>query len=318
MAAIPVCPGCGVIAPTAQTQCALCGTGFGAAAPFAAGGAGDVMFARVRLDVTCRACGAETPVALTLQPDFECASCKGRQAVPSEHWTAALQFAHAAADLCKGRGPVMSQNAYDGVGNTRAFADRRVESVHVQASPGHALCPACRVPLEVHRAEDGRWVASCARCSASLVAALPARADFVAPMLRGVIPHRQHGDVVAITCPSCGGALQVVPGADFATCQYCGTSSRVEQRSAPEAEWVLLEGQSAERRRLEELAARQKQKPAAPAKYDRWAAYDEISAEEEEDCKLAEAADNRELIATFVTVGVFIVLGLVVFAMVSC
>lgn len=107
MAAIPVCPGCGVIAPTARAECALCGTGFGAGAPVAAGGAGDLMFARVRVDVSCSACGAQNPVGLTLAEEVECAGCKSRQAVPSEQWHAIMTTAHAAADLCNERGAVI-------------------------------------------------------------------------------------------------------------------------------------------------------------------------------------------------------------------
>jgi len=246
-----------------MSRCPLCDTSFGETPPQAAGGIVGAVFARVRLDFACPTCGWQTPLPPSLAEHVECQGCKKSQEMPSPQWHSALELAHAVADLCLWRGPVVPENEYQTVGKQRCFAEWRGGLLQVHASPGHPLCAACHAPLEMRRGPEGEWLAHCAQCGARAECYLPERADFVAPSLLTVVDVSVHGQAVAIQCPRCGGPLSVDDNAELATCQYCGTTSRVQRRAQPDGFWVLLRGASDARRQLERaVAARTRRVPA--------------------------------------------------------
>jgi hypothetical protein len=66
--------------------------------------------------------------------------------------------------------------------------------------------------------------------------------------------------VVALNCPSCGGAIDVQVGDRAATCRFCKASCRIPQRTLlslkkqnerPRPWWALFRGPSPKRRELE-------------------------------------------------------------------
>ena len=261
-----VCPGCGVIAPTARTSCVLCEAPFPPAPLVAAGGVGEAVFARVNeSDFECRGCGLRSPVSLAFHAEAECHRCGLVQAFAPGQWEEAIETAHGVADLSgpdpegrfRGVGPsIAAKNPRKSLGlehtrtehtqSTTIFEGGTMKrlTLRVSVSPGHPVCAACHVPLGV--AIDGRGNAEtrCPRCGDRAAYALPAGAAEKAPMLRAAIGPDQRTDrpaakiargdaagVAAIQCPSCGAALAVTPGAELATCQFCRTTSRVARRA---------------------------------------------------------------------------------------
>ncbi len=206
-------------------------------------------------------------MALSFGGEAECHRCGLAQAFAPGQWEAALETAHANADLCgpdpEGRFPgvgpsVAAKNRSKSLGlehtqtestqSTTIFegGSMRRLTLRVSVSPGHPLCASCHAPLGVLLNGRGNAETLCPRCGDRAAYALPPGAAEKAPALRAVIgaEHRvahpggrpgaspddrpaakiERGDaagVAAIRCPSCGAALEVAPGADLATCQYC-------------------------------------------------------------------------------------------------
>jgi hypothetical protein len=78
---------------------------------------------------------------------------------------------------------------------------------------------------------------------------------------------REENGVAALRCPTCGAGLNA-DGAGIVTCQYCQTSSRVDARArgksqrdiAPTPFWLLFEGASAQRGKLQNRAEAERNK----------------------------------------------------------
>ena len=275
---VRICPGCGVIAPTARTSCSVCQTPFGAPV-LAAGRVGPLVFACIHgCEFTCKACGIKSPLGtLELEGQAECWGCGIVQAFDVAQWTDALGFAHGVADLA-GFGP--SRHAEIGTQYTSSTKQQnglimdaggtRTHSLSTTVSPGHPLCTTCRSPLDV--ATKGETTSTrCARCGAAATYALPPNSVATYPALRGIIAAearsdqpiarvvRGAGGVEAPGCPQCGATLTAGEG-EIVNCTFCNANARIPGRLARQQRrgqapkmvpfWVLLDGMSPGRRNI--------------------------------------------------------------------
>ncbi len=161
---------------------------------------------------------------------------------------------------------------------TRGFA--------VAMSPGHPLCTQCKSPLHVQTPADGVVTASCARCGTSETYRAPPAAKGACPDLFGVISPehvegretarvmpQQGSAALAVTCPKCGSALQLAPGARVTNCPYCKTTSVVPDHvasagapppSTPDPFWLAFRSPSTLRTVLNEDAMKAQAPPPPP------------------------------------------------------
>lgn len=283
---IRICPGCGVIAPLSRTACNVCNAPFGPQPLVASGRAGAAVLVCVHAaDFTCKACGIRSPLAtIDASGQAECMGCGLRQAFDVVQWTDALTFAHGVGDLS---GPnldaVSARSRHAKIGteftsstktqNTMIMdgSGTRTHSLKTSVSPGHPVCRACRVPLEVWR-EGPVTKTRCPRCGDAAAYALPENARAAYGPLAGVLANEQRIDrpvaklgrtaagVESTVCPQCGAGLSAGGGSELVKCGYCnlavripGTLARQQQRGAlPKMDpfWVLLDGPSIGRQRL--------------------------------------------------------------------
>jgi LSD1 subclass zinc finger protein len=93
------------------------------------------------------------------------------------------------------------------------------------AGPGHPLCEACKTPL----ADD----AACPKCHRRARVIEATIATKVNRALRAIVivggTPPEGPLLVALSCPSCSGALDVPAGADQVKCKFCGTTSLVNR-----------------------------------------------------------------------------------------
>lgn len=244
-------------------------------------------------DFTCTACGKRSPLAtVDLDGEVECMGCGLRQAFDIVQWTDALGHAHDVADLSgpnpEGQNPVpgrsiagRSRHAKIGTEFTSSTKTQssmiidgrgtRTHSLRTTVSPGHPLCTACRVPLEVSVEPGGVTRTRCPRCNDGATYALPMNAGSVCAALRGMIAGEQRTDkpvarVVrgagggeAVVCPQCGAALAAGEG-EMVKCTFCSVMARVPGKLARRQRqgempplvpfWVLLDGLSPGRNKL--------------------------------------------------------------------
>lgn len=247
----------------------------------------DLIWAGVRASTKCRACGGDAPIdGMDLGGVYPCVQCGIEQHMDPHEWTEGLEKAHDVADLAgPGNGAFpsgkpLAHNEYAAIGNgqrvsvlvTTSFDPQNGIPLRLEVSPGHPLCEACHVPLELRSASDP-LVVVCPRCAQSHAYSRPAGAP---PEVVGVVGHhheqgvhdvtaeRDAGGAVAIRCPSCSAPL---PAADIGAavkCEYCGVTSRIgpamrhamgARDATPPRWWALLRGPSQGRRRAERAAA---------------------------------------------------------------
>ena len=292
-AGIRICPGCGIIAPLGRTACSVCNAPFGAA-PSAAGRVGSMLFACIHgCDFTCTACGKRAPLdTIDLDGEVECLGCGLRQAFDIVQWTDALAHAHDVADLAgpnpDGQNPVpgrsiAGRSRHSKIGTEFTSSTKtqssmiidgrgtRTHSLRTTVSPGHPLCKACRVPLEVNVEQAGITRTRCPRCNDGATYALPSNATSVCGALRGIVASelrtdkpvakiaRGAGGGEAVVCPQCGAALAAGEG-EMVKCTFCNVMARVPGKLARRQRqgelppmvpfWVLLDGISPGRKKL--------------------------------------------------------------------
>jgi hypothetical protein len=234
-----------------------------------------------------------SPLAtIELEGKVECMGCGLTQAFDAVQWSEALAHAHDVADLSgpnpEGQTPtpgrsIAGRSAHARIGteftsstktqNTLIMDGRGTtkHSLRTTVSPGHPLCRACQLPLEVALDGAGGARTRCPRCNDTATYALPANAAAVFGALRGVLAVEQRtdrpiarttrgqGGVEAALCPQCGAALAAGAG-ELVQCTFCRLSARVpgrlgrQQRKGepPKADpfWVLLDGASPGRGKL--------------------------------------------------------------------
>lgn len=293
-----ICHGCGAIAPTQRTSCAICEQPFTRLEERAPERADGGYWAQIRTELTCRQCGSKSPID---EPDVDgtvtCLSCGTVQAFDVDAWEDAFKHAHAVADLAgpspEGRNPtpgtsIAGQNPFTpiGISNTTGTLEltgmsisggvMRTRNLTIQASPGHPLCGICHTPVDAQ--VSGTTIQTrCPTCSDAAQYRMPdgVREQYGAVVCTICDEHRTDrpearmnatsaGMVVALHCPSCGGAIDVNVGEHFATCKFCKTACRIPARTLlslkkgtgkPRPWWVMFRGPSPKRQELEEMGA---------------------------------------------------------------
>lgn len=291
-----ICHACGAIAPTDRQGCSICGHAFARLEERAPERPDGAYWAQIRTELTCRQCGAKSPID---EPELEgtvtCAACATVQAFDTSVWKEALAHAHGVADLAgpspEGRGgssPIADRNPYlpIGISNTTSTLEltgmsiaggvMRTRNLAVSASPGHPLCSVCHTPVEARIDGGTRISTQCPTCGDKAAYQMPAGLSSMHSPLVLVLADDQRVDrpearlnatsagmVVALHCPSCGGAIDVGTGERAATCPFCKTACRIPQRTLlslkkqnqkPRPWWALFRGPSPKRIELERAA----------------------------------------------------------------
>jgi hypothetical protein len=273
---MPVCPGCGVVAPVRAETCASCKRELSRPRTFAP--VTDVTWVALRASITCRSCGFPSPLeGIVMGDGVDCAQCGSYQRFDNGAWRGGLAFAHAVGDLAgphpEGRFPsadvwIGDLNPHANVGVTVTFATEEKDGVRVEACPGFPVCRRCRALLEV-RVERGVTTTRCAGCGAQARYALPT--SLSSESARAVVAEEQRLErrevkvqatatgLVALTCPQCGAAVKPLDGTTV-ECTYCRAIAFVPPRARPRGPerivepivfFVAFEGPSPPRAELE-------------------------------------------------------------------
>lgn len=290
-----ICHACGAIAPTERQSCSICAHAFTRLEERAPERPDGAYWAQLRTELTCRQCGAKSPVD---EPELEgtvtCASCSTVQAFDTDVWSDAFAHAHAVADLAGpsvegrsgGGASIASSNPFVAIGisNTTSTLEltgmtisggvMRTRNLTVSASPGHPLCSLCHTPVEAQIEGGSRVSTRCPTCGDRAAYAMPSGLSALhAPLVLTLADDQRTdrpearvnatsaGMVVALHCPSCGGAIDVQMGERAATCPFCKTACRIPQRTLlslkkqnekPRPWWALFRGPSPKRAELEQ------------------------------------------------------------------
>ncbi len=276
---MPLCPGCGVVAPLERKRCDGCDRDLEPRwwVPVAAL---KLLWVRVEASFECRACGHRSPINhLDVDGSVLCFNCGIEQRFQVDQWWSALEHAHGVADLTgphrEGLLPEPdfsigehNPHAMLGVQSSSVEVEKGEQALRVSAAPGAPLCSKCRGALAIVQRESGKLTLRCAACQSDRSYILPKKLSQRARALCGTVAdeheegrldavlHEEAG-VTALRCPTCGAGL-TIDGSSIVTCQYCSTSSRVHPRArgklAAQARsvpfWLLFEGPSQLRRKL--------------------------------------------------------------------
>ncbi|MEZ4293998.1 MAG: hypothetical protein R3B70_03400 [Polyangiaceae bacterium] len=279
-ASAAICRSCGIVAPEQAGTCAECGRPIAEVRVQVPPQGADTYWVAVKCGFTCNQCKFLAPLdGLDVDGAVDCAHCGLRQRFDVSAWRGALAFAHAVGDLAgpdpEGRAPhpaiwIGDINPHAKVGVELAYADgaQKVETIDIQASPGHPVCKRCRVPLTVSLGGHGRVNTRCMTCGdeASFTLSDAGRAGYPALVAAVADEHRTdrpraqpmptQAGVIAIRCPGCGAPLSVQGSEKLQTCGFCKAACFVAGRNLakflqktpePEVWWLLFRGPSEER-----------------------------------------------------------------------
>lgn len=235
-----------------------------------------------------------------------CSQCGVDQKFSWERWEQLLIHAHNVADLCGVNAPEKDSllwqamkevdgqnltNVYGKIGKTHSLVSLSQSELfegfkyEFNVSPGFPLCNKCKCPLEAEIIQGGIRT-QCPQCQEKNTYVLPQEASRY-DSLKGVIaPEHLDGldfvqiekaDVsgaVALTCPRCAGNIKQPAKEGFITCEYCGTSlyipahlsKKTSTQQPPRPWWILFEGKSRIRNKLEEKVGWLKRKKEAARK----------------------------------------------------
>lgn len=289
----PICPRCGVIAPSQLQACPLCSHTYPHPRPLSPAG-DELSWVAVRCSFQCRSCHFLSPLdELDVDGTVECAHCMVHQRFDVGAWHEALTFAHGVGDLAfpppEGRHPsphvwVGGDNPHIRIGYTEVFGEHRQStmavhqgltvhrSLFIQASPGYPVCNKCEGALRVSITGD-RTNGRCDACGEQASYKLPAGAADYGAAIAGVVAldHRMdkplakldtHGGTHTLKCGQCGGDLPVTADR-VVECGYCNATNLVPTRArardprarvVPEIWWLAFRGPSAQRRAVESPA----------------------------------------------------------------
>lgn len=260
---MPVCHGCGALAPAERTSCESCGKPIGTSLEAVPRREDDLSFVQMRVELTCRQCGARMPLdEPELDDAVSCPRCDTMQAFDLDAWAEAFSHAHVVADAYGPRGEMFrrtlgTSDPYPALGRSTAVAELRLTGVRTTngvvrtrnlrslCAPGQPLCDRCGSPTEPGAESSAdTLIMRCVNCSASARYIVPPLARRLAPSLVGFVAEALRidrpearldatsaGFVVALRCPACGGALNVTPGSHVAVCAFCKTESRIASRT---------------------------------------------------------------------------------------
>ena len=296
---LPLCPGCGVVGPLQASRCEHCKRELGEQRWWAAVAQQQLVWARVQVSFECRACGHRSALNhLDIDGSVDCLSCGIAQRFDAKQWWTPLEHAHAVADLTgphpEGLLPepgsaIAQYNPHAAVGVTTAHAEieRGEQTLRLSAAPGLPLCNKCQAPLSIVNRQSGELRVGCAACKVERHYALPKKLSQRARALVGIVAdehelgrpealvHEEAG-VTALRCPTCGAGLALAGSASIVTCQYCKTACHVAPRARAMAEkdaaplpfWLLFEGPSPLREKLQNRAEAEANKARKAAHAD--------------------------------------------------
>lgn len=270
-----ICGSCGAWAPIDGETCGWCD------ASLARGRRplpdDDRLFVAIRLTFDCRGCGLPSPLdALVPDGTVRCVRCQLEQRFERGWWVQVLRAAHAVGDLMGDAPEGRSRSAWSIAGTNPFFGvpvarDGVLEgwvpdTLTVELCTGHPLTEANLAPAQVTiRGDDltTRGDGEVAR-----YAILPSVRQLY-PALLGVIADehrvdREEPDVGpiagdAFSCTSCGAALPVDGALRLVRCDFCGAVTHipaqirhsVQRDPKPDSWWLVFEGSSPARERLE-------------------------------------------------------------------
>jgi hypothetical protein len=232
-----------------------------------------------------------------------CLHCGIEQRFDANQWWGALAHAHAVGDLAgphaEGRFPnpqvsVRRHNPHVEIGRSRVSAPNDQgagqstppSALRLSAAPGHPLCPRCRAPLELISAQTPELEVRCTNpaCAEHSVHVLPPKVALHVPQIVGVLG-KEHiknqkdvtlesdaSGLVLVKCPQCTAPVDVSSHSTVVQCRYCQATSRVShqllrqmgfEKPKLESWWLLFQGPSKLRSKLERNERRAQPRPAA-------------------------------------------------------
>lgn len=264
---MPVCLGCGIVAPRKGTTCPVCELDLppGPARAAVPPEPGRRFWVAVRCQFQCRVCGHESPLNhLDMDGSVMCLRCGTSQVFEVDSWKEGLAHSHAVGDLAgpdpEGRFAnrnvsIAEVNPFRHIGNRKVSASSqqseiviaggaiRSRSLQVDASPGHPLCGKCRAPLTVTGVDEGALSVRCRSCGDHAEYEIPAPALSMCRGLRGVLAdehrrgsrearfERSDAGVEVLRCPNCGAGLSVSGASSIVDCGHCHVSLRIAPES---------------------------------------------------------------------------------------
>jgi hypothetical protein len=208
-----------------------------------------------------------------------------------------------------------------------------LKSLFVHARPGVPLCPTCHDPLEVSVDDVCELRARCAHCHETASYQVDSKAHRMVKGFVGALSDDHRADrpatkvaparpeaPVAIECPGCGAPLGLQAKDHFVTCSFCSTPSKIPSRVRAqlftdgvelEPFWLLFEGPSQARKKLEKKALSKKRKAEAQQRKEHQEREaDQAAAEKNAKHDEAQARSQRQL-SILLTVMVIAVLAYV-------
>lgn len=286
---IALCTGCGAFAPPSQTTCSVCSTPLGQPRRAVPRRSDGILFALLRTEFQCRACGVRSPLdPLDMDEPLRCSRCGTVQMLYDEAWQHIVAYAHGITDLAGVRSSANAQlrnnpAATLGLSYTHATWENsgleisggvhKTRSIQALVAPGAPLCGECGSPVEARR--EGAGISTrCVACGAEARYESPPTArrrlpgsvvGAIADELRRDRPTASldatsAGMIIAVKCPSCGAGLEVLQGAHFVVCRFCQTHCRIPNRTllalkktgaeAAPTWWLVFDGPSEAAERL--------------------------------------------------------------------
>lgn len=294
---LPVCPGCGIVAPAQRSKCESCETSLQQAVRIPV--SGDERWAMVWCRFECGHCGRWVGTeGVPSDRKVRCWHCDRLQEIDKEWIERTVRHAHDVADLGSSN---QANGDADGtplsnIGTEKACAKHnltgrpwskrpRVAGLRVWAAPGRPLCDGCGAALELVSADGKREAVQCPTCT-----------DRPAQSLHGGLRNRYEsavGDIwvgklsghseatvdeggssegtVALRCAGCSAPLAAEDLSQPVKCEYCGVVSIVPrsvrqgkegEEVEPEPTWVLLRGPCRLRVKSRNKAAKKARKAA--------------------------------------------------------
>lgn len=260
---MPVCLGCGGIAPRQHSTCTICALALPPVQerPAAPSDPAGRFWVAVRCQFQCRVCGHLSPLDhLDMDGSVVCLRCGISQIFDVGSWNEGLEHAHAVGDLAgphaEGRFPgrevsIAGINPFRDIGIGAAVAVSQqsglviegglmtTRSLRVEAGPGQPLCRRCRACLQVTEASGHRLSMACPACGDDHAYEIPPQATAACAGLRGVMADEHRlgsreahieqggGGAEVIRCPNCSAAVSVSGASTIVDCGYCHVSLRI-------------------------------------------------------------------------------------------
>ncbi len=277
-----ICGTCGVIARSTKTECAICSSGYEDKKRKALQPQNGLLPVRIEGEFQCRSCGSKVPLNYFSTDGYLCFNCGIRQKFDWEEWEQIIEHGHNVGDLTGFERPsdwdfwriFLEQHDEDILRMVRSIGVEKTIltkgnsffggiEFSVDASPGSPVCMTCTIPFDIHE-DEKEFRLTCPNCHVEekyeklsnspyegLVGCICEKSRTDAPSVK---PVNQSGQgAIALSCPNCGGALDVGQLDHRVVCSYCNTTSLVpmglfqREKGRPVSKvswWMLFRGHS--------------------------------------------------------------------------